>query len=51
MNFDPDTTKQAQEVIFSSKLKKRFILHYCLVMPMLLGYLPKNTWELYLTLS
>ena len=24
MNFDPDTTKQAQEVIFSRKLKKKF---------------------------
>ena len=51
MNFNLDTTKQAQEVIFSRKLKERFILRYCLIMPMLLGYLPKNPWELYLTLS
>ena len=51
MNFNSDITKQAQEVIFSGKLKKRFILHYCLMMPLLLGYLPKNAWELYLTIS
>ena len=44
-------TKQAEEVIFSHKSKKRFILHYCLIMPVLLGHLPKNTWELYLTIS
>ena len=48
MNFNPDTTKQAQEVTFSRKLKKKFILHYCLTMPVLLGHLPKNIWELYL---
>ena len=41
MNFNPHTTKQAQEVIFSRKLKKRnFILHYCLIMLVLLGHLP-----------
>ena len=51
MNFNPDSTKQAQEVIFSRKLKKRFILHYYLIMPVLLGHLPKNTWKLYLTIS
>ena len=51
MDFNPDATKQAQEVIFSRKFKKRFILHYCLTMPILLGHLPKNTWELYLTPS
>ena len=41
MNFNPDTTKQAQEVIFSRKLKK-FILHYCLIMPVLPGHFPKT---------
>ena len=51
MNFNPDTTKQAQEIILSRKLKKKFILHYCLIMLVLLGHLPKNTWELYLTIS
>ena len=51
VDFNPDTTRQSQEVIFSCKLKKRFILIYCLIMPMLLGHLPKNAWELYLTLS
>ena len=49
-NFNPDATKQAQEVI-SRKSKKRSILHYCLIMPVLLGHLPKSTWELYLTIS
>ena len=48
MNFNPDTTKQAQEVIFSRKLKK-FILHYCLIMPVLPGHFPKTlgnyTWQ------
>ena len=51
MNFNPNTTKQAQEGIFSPKLKKRFIFHYCLIMPVLLEHLPKNTWELHLTIS
>ena len=52
MKFNPDTTKQAQEVIFSRKMKKKqFILHYCLIMLGLLGHLPKNTWELYSTIS
>ena len=41
INFNPDTTKQAQEVIFSRKLKK-FILHYCLIMPVLPGHFPKT---------
>ena len=43
MKFNPDTTKQAQEVIFSCKFKNRFILHYCLIIQMLLGHLPKIT--------
>ena len=43
MIFNPDTTKQAQEVIFSCKFKNRFILHYCLIIQMLLGHLPKIT--------
>ena len=43
MNFNSDTTKQAQKVIFSLKLKKKFILHYCL-MPVLLGNFSKNIW-------
>ena len=47
MNFNPDTTKQALRSHFQSQVKKRFILHYCLIMPTLLGHLPKNTWELY----
>ena len=51
VDFNPDTTRQSQEVIFSCKLKKRFILIYYLIMPMLLGHLSKNAWELYLTLS
>ena len=51
MNFNPDTIKQAQEVISSRKLKKKFILNYCLIMLVLLGHLPKNAWELYLTIS
>ena len=51
MNFNPDTTKQAQEVIFSFKIKKRAILCYCLIKPMLLGNLHKITWELHLTLN
>ena len=42
MNFNPDNTKQAQEVIFIRKLKKKFIFHNCLIMPVLLGHLPKN---------
>ena len=51
MNFNSDTAKQAQEVNFNRKSKKGFILHYCLIMPVLLGHLPKNTGELYLTIS
>ena len=42
INFNPATTKQAQEVIFSRKFKKRFILHYNLIMSMLLGHFPKT---------
>ena len=49
--MNSDTIKEAQEVISSCKLKKMFILYYCLIMPALLGHLPKNTWELYLTIS
>ena len=45
-----DTTKQAQKVIFSLKLKK-FILHYSLIIPVFLGHPPENTWELYLAIS
>ena len=45
MNFNPDTIKQAQEVIFSRKVKKHFIVHYYLIMLVLLGHLPQNTWE------
>ena len=45
MNFNTDITKQVQEIIFSPKSKKGFILYYCLIMPMLLGYPPKNTWN------
>ena len=46
-DLERNTTKQAQEVIFSRKSKKKkSILHYCLIMPVLLGHLPKNTWEL-----
>ena len=51
MNFDPDTTKQAQKVIFSCKLKET-------VHPPLLFHnasvtwtSSQNTWELYLTIS
>ena len=52
MNFNPDTTEQAQEVIFSYKLKKkRFIFHYSLIMPVLVGRLLKNNRELHLTIS
>ena len=50
MNSNPDTTKQAQKVIFSLKLKK-FILHYSLIIPVFLGHPPENTWELYLAIS
>ena len=32
MNFNPDTTKEAQKVILSHKLKKKSILHYYLIM-------------------
>ena len=47
MNFIPGSAKQAQEVIFSSKLKKGLSS----IMPVLLGHRPKNTCELYLTIS
>ena len=42
MNFYPDTTKHAQEVIFSCKWKKKFILHYHLIMLALLRHPPKK---------
>ena len=42
MTFNPDTTKHAQEVIFIRKLKKTFILHYCLIVLALLRHLPKK---------
>ena len=41
--MNSDNIKEAQEVILSCKLKKMFILYYCLKMPALLGHLPKNT--------
>ena len=37
MNFYPDPTKQAQEVIFSCKTKNYLILPYCLIMQKLLN--------------
>ena len=53
MNFNPDTTKQAQELIFSRKVKKKKKVHPPLLFnnAMLFGHLPKNTWELCLTFS
>ena len=51
MNFNLDTTKQAQEVIFSRKVKKKqFILH-TIYASVARTYLPKNTWESYLTIG
>ena len=44
--WNPDSTKQPQEVIFSRKSKK-----WLIVPLLLLGHLHKNNWELYLTLS
>ena len=44
MDFNPDRTKQAQGVIFSSKAKEIYI-------PVFLSHHPKNTWVLYLTPS
>ena len=37
LNFYPDPTKQAQEVIFSCKTKNYLILPYCLIMQKLLN--------------
>ena len=51
MNFNVDTTKQAQEVIFSRKVKKKNSSSSILFMLVLLGHLPKNTWESYLTIG
>ena len=42
MNFNPYTTKRAQEFILVASLK-RCILHYCLILSILLRYLPKNS--------
>ena len=51
INFNPDITKQSQEAIFSRKLKKKVILHYCLIMLVFLGHLPKNTGKFFLTIN
>ena len=51
MNFNLDTTKQAQEVVFSRKVKKKNSSSSILFMLVLLGHLPKNTWESYLTIG
>ena len=43
MNLNPDTTKQAQKVIFSHKVKKAVHPPLHLIMLVLLGHLPLNT--------
>ena len=46
MIFNPDATKQAQEVIFSRKIKKTLILLWFSTMLLCLKLTHKNTWEL-----
>ena len=46
MIFNPDATKQAQEVIFSRKIKKTLILLCFSTMLLCLKLTHKNTWEL-----
>ena len=51
MNFNPDPTKQAHEVIFSHKTKDIYHPRLVLTIPVFLSHHPKNTWVLYLTPS
>ena len=46
MIFNPDATKQAQEVIFSRKIKKTLLLLWFSTMLLCLKLTHKNTWEL-----
>ena len=44
--FNPNASKQAQEVIFSRKIKKPLILFWFLTILLHLKLTHKNTWEL-----
>ena len=49
MVFNPDPSKQAQDVIFSRKQKTLFILHYFSVTMTFPRQHFNNIWALYLT--
>ena len=51
MNFNPDPTKQAHEVILVAKEKKYIILRQYLIIPVFLIHHPKNTWVLHFSPS